>query len=48
MPVMKFLDPDTEHAVRDDDKVSDPAVSVAEIEGKSVDLKPISLEEIRL
>jgi uncharacterized protein (UPF0332 family) len=30
-----------------DDKVSEPAVAVTEIEGKTVELEPISLEEIR-
>jgi uncharacterized protein (UPF0332 family) len=34
-------------ASKDDDKVSEPAVPVAEIEGNSVHLKPVSLEEIR-
>lgn len=32
---------------KDDDKVSEPAVAVTEIERKSVKLEPISLEEIR-
>jgi predicted nucleotidyltransferase len=32
---------------KDDDKVSEPAVAITEIERKSVKLEPISLEEIR-
>jgi uncharacterized protein (UPF0332 family) len=32
---------------QDDDKVSEPALAASEIEGKSVKLEPISLEEIR-
>jgi hypothetical protein len=32
---------------KDDDKVSEPAVAVTEIERKSVKLEPVSLEEIR-
>ena len=32
---------------KDDDKVSEPAVVVTEIERKSIKLEPISLEEIR-
>lgn len=32
---------------KDDDKVSEPAVAVTEIESESVRMKPISLEEIR-
>lgn len=32
---------------KDDDKVSEPAVAASEIEGKSIELEPISLEDIR-
>ena len=32
---------------KDDDKVSEPGIGVSEIEGRSVELEPISLEEIR-
>jgi hypothetical protein len=32
---------------KDDDKISEPAVAVSEIESKSLKLEPISLEEIR-
>jgi hypothetical protein len=32
---------------KDDDKVSEPAVAITEIERKSVKLEPISLEKIR-
>jgi hypothetical protein len=39
----KYEDP----ASKDDDKVSEPAVAAREIERQSVELEPISLEEIR-